>query len=238
MTQLLSRQQLNQVKAAVQKQEIDRGIKIGKIVNDLRTTRIKEELDLEKFKTATTGEVQKEIDELFSKRDTLRHDVAVLEKKIELLHKPFEEKWERLRNQRIQELDTERSQLEEKRIEIERITHTLTSKAQEAAAKEKSTEEEYQKARDLTLKAEARKKSADKEWQNVLINSASVQSKIDAETNTLNKKREELLEKEKSISEREDAIRQSSKELLQREIFINDKYNTLIKSARALGIKI
>lgn len=69
---LQSKRAVNADMANQRKRQIDEGLELAKKIDVLRRTYLEEEAKLNTFRTVTVMEVQKEIDELIKKRDSLK----------------------------------------------------------------------------------------------------------------------------------------------------------------------
>lgn len=72
---LLDQRQIQALKVSEQTQEIDRGLKVAKRVDDLRAQKVKEEQEYEKWRVETLKEIQKQIDEAIKKRDSTLKEI-------------------------------------------------------------------------------------------------------------------------------------------------------------------
>jgi hypothetical protein len=224
---LPEKKEVDRLKLLEQQEEAKIGLKLARQVDDVRIELIKEQNNLEKFRTETTKLVQKEIDSLFQTKESLKYENDVLERHNKNLKAPFDEEWESIRNIRIGELDARYDEVEHIKTSIARIR--LQNEADRVAI-----ELQLKQASEAREKAGSELKSADSILENARIQQAEVQSRIDAENNQLDKKTQELSLQLRDIQVREAALQKSARELARRERFINSKYKVLMQTQQAL----
>lgn len=98
---LLTKSEITQSKTLESKQEIDRGLKLAARVDGLRKTKIKEEQDLEKWRSETLRIVQEEIDHAIRTRDNTLKQVKEAEEARFKVQAPLDVKEERGKNMRL-----------------------------------------------------------------------------------------------------------------------------------------
>ena len=91
---LPEKKEVDRLKLLEQQEEAKIGLKLARQVDDVRIELIKEQNNLEKFRTETTKLVQKEIDSLFQTKESLKYENDVLERHNKNLKAPFDEEWE------------------------------------------------------------------------------------------------------------------------------------------------
>ncbi|MDE1941312.1 MAG: hypothetical protein KGI66_04290 [Patescibacteria group bacterium] len=235
---LPSKSEIEKSKRLEREMEVKEGLKIAKKVDDVRVELLKAQNDLDKFKNETTKRVQSEIDSLLSRKSELQTENEILERTNKLLKEPFDKEWEELNRKRKEELDENARVIELTRIEIESEKKRINDVRTNLEANNASIESKLKEAEQARIVAKEKEYKAHKLLEETEINQAEIQSKLDAETNQLKKKEEELALTLRDIQVREAAIQKSAQALAKRERFINDKYATLQRSARALNIPI
>ena len=231
---LPEKKEVDRLKLLEQQEEAKIGLKLARQVDDVRIELIKEQNNLEKFRTETTKLVQKEIDSLFQTKESLKYENDVLERHNKNLKAPFDEEWESIRNIRIGELDARYDEVEHIKTSIERERAEIARIRLQNEADRVAIELQLKQASEAREKAVSELKSADSILENARIQQAEVQSRIDAENNQLDKKTQELSLQLRDIQVREAALQKSARELARRERFINSKYKVLMQTQQAL----
>lgn len=231
---LPEKKEVDRLKLLEQQEEARTGLKLAQKVDAVRLELIKEQNNLEKFRTETTKLVQKEIDSLFQTKENLKYENDVLERHNKNLKAPFDEEWEAIRNIRIGELDARYDEVEHIKTSIERERTEINRLRLQNEKDKESTTLALKQATEAREKAGSELKSADSILENARIQQAEVQSRIDAENNNLDKRTEELALKLRDIQVRESAMEKSARELARRERFINSKYKVLMQTQQAL----
>jgi chromosome segregation ATPase len=210
-------------------QEAKEGLAIARKVDAVRLELITEQNNLEKFRKETSVRIQKEIDDLFHKKQALTFENDVLERHNKNLKAPFDEEWETIRKTRIDELDERMGDIERAKVAIDQEQieiNRLRAKIGQEAASVQYTLEEASKAR---IDAKNELQEASDRLENAKTQVAEHQSRIDAENSQLSRKEEQLALQLRDIQVREAAIQSSVKELARRERFIKEKYEDEIK---------
>jgi hypothetical protein len=231
---LPEKKEVDRLKLLEQQEEAKIGLKLARQVDDVRIELIKEQNNLEKFRTETTKLVQKEIDSLFQTKESLKYENDVLERHNKNLKAPFDEEWESIRNIRIGELDARYDEVEHIKTSIERERAEIARIRLQNEADRVAIELQLKQASEAREQAKNELKSADSILENARIQQAEVQSRIDAENNQLDKKAQELALTLRDIEVREAAMQKSARELARRERFIKSKYKVLMQTQQAL----
>lgn len=214
--------------------EIKEGLRLAKKVDDVRLELITEQNNLNKFKTETVKLVQKEIDDLLSKKESLSRENQILEQHNQNLKVPFDEEWESIRKVRLSELDYEYEKIQDNRVIIDQEKSYLTEKISEIDKEKEEIQLTHKQADELFSEAKDKEERANALVQQAKIHQAEVQSVLDAEKNQLDKKAEEVALKIRDIEIRELALKKSIEALVKRERFINSKYKVLMQTQNAL----
>ena len=114
---------------------IDEGLKLATTVDALRETKVKEEGNLNRFRTETIASVQHDIDLAIAKRNVLQVEIAELEKEREIQQLPFDDEWEKIRLTYIKYAD-QIGTLESAKETIAKQLGENTLKAEELAREE------------------------------------------------------------------------------------------------------
>ena len=231
---LPEKKEVDRLKLLEQQEEAKIGLKLARQVDDVRIELIKEQNNLEKFRTETTKLVQKEIDSLFQTKESLKYENDVLERHNKNLKAPFDEEWESIRNIRIGELDARYDEVEHIKTSIERERAEIARIRLQNEADRVAIELQLKQASEAREQAKNELKSVDSILENARIQQAEAQSRIDAENNQLDKKTQELSLQLRDIQVREAALQKSARELARRERFINSKYKVLMQTQQAL----
>lgn len=94
---LLARKEASVETQKQKKALIDEGFNLAGKVDALRETKVKEEGNLERFRSETLKVAQSEIDQAIRQRDYIRDEIKELEKERELLQIPLDSEWEKIK---------------------------------------------------------------------------------------------------------------------------------------------
>ena len=210
------------------------GVRLAKKVDEVRIELLKEKNNLEKLRTETRKALQKEIDDLFAQRDSLTHENEILDRTNKLLKEPFDKEWEALHEKRMQELNENADRIEKAKIAIEaenaRIRALLIQKEKDGIAAKLALNEAHRER----MESKNKLHEATEIMENAQVYKAEAQSKIDADNNQLEKKKEELALVLRDIEVREASLARASAQLAKRDRFINSKYKALMNAQQQL----
>lgn len=227
---LLSKLEAQQAKNSEQRVVTEAGLKLAKKVDELREMNSKEELNLEKFKNETSKIVQKQIDDLITKKNALDYEVRVLEGKNKLLKKPFEDEWESISNKTIIDLENMDASLKRRESEVSKTEIELYERTRLFFAEQNSLRDKLRIAEQNAEETDRKLKEVDEIWTNSKLRESEVNRTLDAKVKDMSEREANVASQERDFAIREDAIKSASKALAQREKFINDKYKQLMKS--------
>src|SRR6185312_4973794 len=153
--------QLNKAKAQETKAMIDEGVAMAKRVDAVRELKLVQEANIKEWRNVTVKAVQDEINELLSKRDTLKSEINVAQERRDELRKPLDYEWIKLNDEKSQfkeekkalDLDRMSFKIEVESFEKEKVK--VTKAIEKAESNEKDTEKlkiEAQKLKDLAQK--------------------------------------------------------------------------------------
>lgn len=220
-----------------QQEEVKIGLRLARQIDDVRLELIKEQNNLNNFRNQTAPMIQKEIDLLFAQKKSLETENEILEHHNQNLKNPFDEEWEKIRKMTVAELDRKMEIVEDYesfvKTETEKIYRIRSDKDKEL----ENAKHISQQVSEEREQATRERMSADKILENSKIQAAVAQSRIAAENNQLDKKKEELALTLRDIQVREAAIEKSVRELARRERFINSKYKVMMQTQNALQQK-
>jgi len=234
---LLNKNEVQTLKASERKGEIDIGLALAKRVDGLREMNSKEESNMNKFRTETVKIVQKDVDALILKKETLEYEIGVLERQSLNLNRPFDEEWELVKMKRLSDLDDKLENLEQRERDLAKGEHLYSFRESELKLIEARAKDESRRSERMLKEAIIAKEEAHDLVVNAKLSEAHIQSEIDAKTNAYKKKESEWIIKELDLSMREEALRRSVRELARREKFVNDKYSTYSRMAKAMENK-
>lgn len=226
---LLEKNEIQQKKNAERRMEIEEGAKLARKVDNLRETAASEEARLSKFRDANLKKIKEEIDSLISKRDALTGEVERLTEEKRKFQIPLDKEWEKVRED-AEKLKTLSGELEDKQI-------ILSQTAKELDDKKRELEIEESRVNDLKLRTkESLRKAEEKLRQSVETLKEADDKKKEADEYEEWKK-QELSNREALVATRErdtdirsENLVQRENELNNRERFINDKYQTLLRT--------
>lgn len=234
---LLDKKLVNAEVATQRKQLIDAGLTIAKKVDVVRETLQTEERSLEEFRTYTTAQVRIEIDALIQQKDNLKDEIIVLERQKEIAHIPLDSEWEKLKEATVKLLKDKQvwneksDMLSEREVQIER--------------KEQEVENDKKRSIDLKHRASEALTEADTIRTNAREAAAEIRNKAQAVLSAAEAKEREVSLKEKELEVRESDVEKTKERQQQKDIKqadcdreIQDRYATLERTIKRLGIKI
>src|ERR1700733_986845 len=196
---LPEKSEIEKTRLLEQQEQAKIGLRFAKQVDDVRLELIKEQNNLEKFRTETSKAVQLEIDALIAKNNGLKLENEILDRSNRLLKEPFDREWEELNQKRKKELDENVRVIEKTRIEIEQEKAQISRIRSQNDQDRVSIELRLKEASEAKEKAKNEVMQANSMLEDAKIFKAEAQSRIDAENNNLDKKAQELALKLRDI---------------------------------------
>lgn len=233
---LLDKKTVNTDLARDRKAQIDEGIKLATKVDVLRETVVKEEGNLQRFRTETVAAVQVEIDGYIRQKDNLKTEISVLEENKRVLEIPLTDKWADVH-------DAEAKLLKEKQVWVEK-SDILKLREDEVEREERSVEMEKGKAIDLNhlasqnfARSESTLKSAHEEAADMRNRAQIVLSSAELRELAVKEKEEEVEKREIEVTLAWEHTRAKETDLAHRERRLKDGWETLERTIKRLGIK-
>ncbi len=240
---LREKSQIDRAKAVETQQEIDRGLKLAKRVDELRITKTKEESDIKNWRDGSLKIIQAQIDTGIAERDALNKQNMALREERMRLEAPVDLKkeWEKVNKDRLDIEKWKRDLFEREASVINRELvlqslpereKTIKSKEKKADDYLKETNESYDTVERIRKDLEARKKEAEE-----AINSkqtalgereqavAGREFAIEKERARLASETQQLLERGTGFISRESAIEAKEKEFIDREETVKENEN-------------
>lgn len=225
---LLKKKEIDKLKAADRKREIDEGVKLARRVDGLRETSAKEEASLEQYRTATLASIGAEIIEATNKRDTLSKEVKEYEERKTVALVPLTAQWKELEEEKAT-LAEEQASWTKRREGWEDAELDLKERKRQIGLEEHrlhlrgiSVQEDLQKSAKLMASAEQ----------------ASKESATSAKTRTLELDDRErgLVSRETSVNNREKnaSIREAEQDIREREL---NKLETKLRDRTKMASK-
>lgn len=237
MTRLLSKGEVNAARANERRTDIDQGLALARKVDSLRETASREETNLNMFRTETFKIVQKEVDDLILRKEGLQYEIGVLERQSMNLNRPFDEEWELVKMKRLSDLDAKLEDVEAREKELVKGEYRFSFRENDLKLIETRARDESARSERLLRQASVERDEAHEVLNRARLDDARIRSDLDARTDEFRKAEGEWKSRELDLSMREEALRRSVRELARREKFINDKYQTMLRTERALSNK-
>lgn len=230
---LLDKKTIVDQRSLERKREIDEGVKLAKKVDQLRQTASEEEANLSKFRIESLKQLKTEVAILVDQRDSLSVEINTLRHKVEKLKMLPDLEWDKITKE-AEYLAGLKKKLEEqefvsmgKEIEIARREELLMIE------RGRIEDERARVKNELIKNKETFEKNATTEIQ--------LNNKLTQTNAYVREKENELLEKELKIAAlerdlviKEETIAERSLYLNNREKFINDKYQTLLRTEKRI----
>jgi len=225
--------QLNKAKAQETKAMIDEGVAMAKRVDAVRELKLVQEANIKEWRNVTVKAVQDEINELLSKRDTLKSEINVAQERRDELRKPLDYEWIKLNDEKSQfkeekkalDLDRMSFKIEVESFEKEKVK--VTKAIEKAESNEKDTEK-------LKIEAQKLKDLAQKEYA-LAVNEREDQTRIyDRKVSEVNQSATEYAVALQTIEVREKQVNDKELELITRE---RDLARRITNLQRAEGTK-
>lgn len=230
---LLDKKTITTQKSAERKLEIDEGAKLARKIDTLRETAAGEESRLAKFRDESLKRIKEEINLLIGQRDSIQEEIDVLELQKKYLQEPLDQAWnivkaketdltqygEQLRETKAN-LDLEITKLEKEKSDLEIEKWRVKDERDRAVKNLEETEKNKENSRIILKNSEAKANNVDAE--------------LEVKQKHLLKRELELLAQERDLQIGRDFVAKRKKKLDDRERFINDKYETLLRSQERL----
>lgn len=235
---LLPKRQVSIESSKQKKALIDEGTGLATKVDALRTTLVVEEGKVNRFRTETISQVQKDIDTKIQERQLLETGNVFLREERIRLSAPIDltEAWEEVKTGKA-EIANWRSTLSEKEVrmlareaDVVDAETSLTKKTEAIGRKEKLAERTLEAAQDKFEKASVTLEKA-QEKGSKLVNDA-----IHREKAVLIRESDATV-KEAELQERETKTATHELDLSNREIALKDRYETFIKAQNYINNK-
>lgn len=188
---LLKKKEIDKLKAADRKREIDEGIKLATRVDGLRQLAASEETQLETFRVETLKSIHEETAEAIIKRDTLTKEVAELEDRKKVALEPLTEAWNAL--------NEEKASFNDKVANFDLVRKYFANDEADLVERKKNLELEEARVRakgitlDDNIKESAKLKAQNKQLLEESVNSANIRTR-------------ELDNRERAVASRETAV--------------------------------
>lgn len=233
---LLDKKTISNDLAKQKKLQIDEGIKLATKVDVLRETSVKEAGNLERFRKETIAAVQVEIDVEIRKRDTLKDEIKILEEKKRVAQIPLDAEWAKVQEEQIK-------LLKDKQVWGEK-SDILKEREEEIIRAEQIVEGEKQRADDLNRRASENFARSENTLKDAHENAADMRNTAQAVLSgaeyreiVVEKKEKNLEVREEEVAEVWQKVRLKETDLANRERTLKDKYETLERTIKRLGIK-
>lgn len=230
---LLPKKVINTQVASQKKAQIDEGIQLAQRVDVLRETKLKEEGNLNRFRTETVSMVQAEIDIEIRKRDALKEEISELLIDRQYARVPLDAEWT--------QLEIEKSSLSEKNQEIDSKSSVLHQREVEIESRENENALLSKKTKELDVLAQQKLSEADTTLENSRQMAAEIRNSAQETLVEVELKEATLNLREKQIEMREGQVEKTARRQLKKDIeqaahdkTIKDKYETLERTIKRL----
>lgn len=232
-TRLLEKQEIAQKKSNEKRLEIDEGLKLARKVDSLRETAAVEEAKLKKFRDESLRQIKSEITPWSRKLEDIKANVLHCEERRRKALEPI--------TREMEELKSTREAITRMEDEAYKRTVILTDREEKIKEKEDDIKIQLRKIETKEAKADEHFENSEKalaESKQVLADASQKARTIVREAkdreNEIITREAQVAVREREAMLREDANARKTKELNDRERFINDKYETLLRTEQRL----
>lgn len=228
---LLPKSEIQAQKAKELSQAIDQGIALAKRVDRLRQVQADEEAALEKFRTVTLQKIHEETTKASQKRDSLKKEVAELQKEAEEARKPLDVEWEHVRAKAAENKDFE-AKLQAREKDVEEIERK-TSEERKAAELELYRYNTLRKeAVELKDQAAAERNAAHVALLDVEKTRLGIQALKEQVEKELKERDMHMAAKERDVTIREELVKKREDELKAGQKLLNDRIALLERTIK------
>ena len=235
VVRLLPKSEIDKRKAEEQRLAITEGIKVAERVDLLRETAATEEVAFEKYRTESLKEIQAEIDEKMSLRDSLEDEISAKRKERRELELPLIHKWEEVN--RAQKMCTDWE------VDLKKTDLSLREKEEKLSVLQKETTHEVERVENLKKLASAMFSQAEAVMATAKEESAQMRNKAQAELSLIELQKEEvrsksaaILIREQALEDREGKIEKYEIDLAYRELLLREGWKELEKTQIELHV--
>jgi chromosome segregation ATPase len=214
MIKLLPKSDLAKEKAKQTSREIQEGVKIATRVDGLRSLWAKTEQDFEKYKIATLGAIQKDIDSLNGKKDNLSVELHEMQSKYDSLM----------------------PDIVSKRLELAQFEKSLTSWEKKLDKREeglnifeKEVNDSFKKVEDSRIRTEDNERISQNLLHAADEKNKQAQIALSTANNIQDEARISKTEIEKLLNDRENIINEKEKELAEEDLLLMNERKDLDK---------
>ena len=229
--QLLEKRQVNAEVATQKAQSIKQGLDLAKKVDVLRELKMQEEGNLEKFRTETIAQVQREIDAKIDERDGLEQRLVPMRQEYQLLLTPPDLTKDR------EEVRTKLANLEQDISEVNQKKSELEQGIVLNIQRERENEIETNRIAELKRLALKDREDSDSVLENAKQTSRKMTEESGAILESANQRELEVKNREiqqdareKILKTREELSAKKEKDLSNRERLLKDRMDTLTRT--------
>lgn len=230
---LLPKQLANAEVATQRKELIDQGVQLASKVDVLRETLVKEEGNLQRFRTEITASVQQEIDMHLHKKYSLEKEINGLEAKRTFLLVPLDAEWK--------EVYKEKDLINGLKQGLLGREQLLSESNQKVINLQKEVAIEKNRAEDLNHRASQRLTAADETlaeanaWSTKIRKEAQDKlSSADLREKAVSLQEQDILVREQEVEKVWQRVQDKEKDLAIREVQLKDRYETWERSIKRL----
>lgn len=214
-----------QLSVAVERQaEIEQGVLLAKKIDALRQAKLNEEASLNKFRDQSTKNIQKDIDSLLVKKDSVIAEIKAETEYLALLRKPLD--WEQVRLRKI-ELDSQKELLAKRELLIIQQELQITQRLEDIEEnesriqeKKRQVAERLQIAEDLRIQTEQDSVRKSQEYKKFKQQTKEIE-------NNLFDRQANIAVAERELKLRQDSIFLKERDIITRTALIVDREQTL-----------
>jgi len=228
---LFTRGEIQKQKTVERKLEIDEGAKLARKVDVLRETSASEEARLVKFKMASLYATQAQITAAVNEREAIQAEISALKEEKRRLEEPLTSEWEKL-TVKQEEISFLQSQIAEKILLLNKRERGIRAQEDKLAF----IEAEISAIKDENLKKFDHYSALIDQTNRSVSDAFEAKAKVDRYVDDRIKdilSRETLVAtRERAVQMKQEQVIKDRQELAQRERFINDKYETLLRTEK------
>lgn len=230
---LLPKSEIDRLKAVEKKAEIDEGLKLARKIDNLREVRAAEEAALETFRRETLTNINEEISQKVTERDTLKAEVTGLEKRKKEAQEPLDNEWVKVSDtkaeldRRGEGLDARESILQSRETELNARERFITKVNLTASGRE-------ERAIELLKEAEQNKKDTKLALEEAQKTKEVAEAHRKEVEESLVKREQAVSSREEGVKLKEEAADAREVELNKRETQIADREATLERTLKRI----
>lgn len=226
---ILKKSEANAEAARLKRQQIDEGMELAQRIDGLRRTRAEVEAQHAEYAKGLRASLEREIAPLVETRNELQVQVSAARRELEKLRVPLDGEWASARAQRTQ-LESDRTDLDAREIAVSNSEELVRTESKAVADERRAVSQLRAEADSELAVASDAKGEAYRILKNAKVASEASSEAMLKRERAVSESETRVALREADAQNREDSIYKRNKALDDRERFINDKYQTLLRT--------